>query len=203
MHIPGHFAMSDAEATALLSNAGAVDLVTATPDGLRATMLPMVYRDGVLRGHLARTNDQWRLPVLGEAMVIARGSDAYVSPSWYASKAEHGRVVPTWNYVTAHAYGRVVFHDSPEWVERVVRELTDQHERDRDRPWSVDDAPAGFVSGQARAIVGVEVVVTRVEAKRKVSQNRSAADRAGVVAGLLADGETAMAREVERGGSDA
>ena len=199
MYVPSHFAMTDAEVSALLSGAGAVDLVTATPDGLRATMLPMVHRDGALRGHLARNNDQWRLPVLGEAMVIARGPDAYVSPSWYASKAEHGRVVPTWNYVTVHVYGRIAFHDSIEWVDQVVRELTDEHERGRDGAWSVDDAPPRFVAGQLRAIVGVEVVVTRVEAKRKASQNRSDADRAGVVAGLRAAGAVDMAGEVDRG----
>lgn len=199
MYVPDHFAASDADVDALLTEHGAADLVTATPSGLRATLLPFVHADGRLRGHLARNNDQWRLPVLGEAMVIVRGPDAYVSPSWYASKAEHGRVVPTWNYVTAHVYGTVTFHDSPEWVERVVRDLTAKHERGRSAPWSVDDAPARFIDGQLRAIVGVEVAVTRVEAKRKVSQNRSETDRAGVVAGLTADGEAAMAAEVAEG----
>lgn len=199
MYVPNHFAMTDAEVSALLSGAGAVDLVTATPEGLRATTLPVVYRDGALRGHIARANDQWRLPVLGEAMVIARGPDAYVSPSWYASKAEHGRVVPTWNYVTAHVYGRVAFHDSIEWVDRVVRDLTEEHERGRERPWSVDDAPPRFIAGQLRAIVGVELVVSRVEGKRKASQNRPDADRAGVVEGLRSVGAADMAREVAGG----
>ncbi|GGS37213.1 transcriptional regulator [Actinokineospora fastidiosa] len=188
--------MSDDDVTAMLTGVGAADLVTATPEGLRATLLPFVYADGTLRGHLARNNDQWRLPVLGEAMVIVRGPDAYVSPSWYATKAEHGRVVPTWNYVTAHVYGEVTFHDSAEWVERVVRDLTAKHENGRARPWAVDDAPERFIAGQLRAIVGVEVAVSRVEAKRKASQNRSEADRAGVAAGLAAEGDAAMAREV-------
>ncbi|MFC7616649.1 FMN-binding negative transcriptional regulator [Actinokineospora soli] len=189
MYTPAHFAVPDDEVEAVLSDVGAADLVTATPEGLRATLLPLVYADGRLRGHLARNNDQWRLPVLGEGMVIVRGPDAYISPSWYAAKAEHGRVVPTWNYVTAHVYGKVTFHDSAEWVDRVVRDLTDKHERGRAEPWSVDDAPRKFVEGQLRAIVGVEVEVTRVEAKRKVSQNRPEADRAGVVAGLRATGK--------------
>lgn len=197
MYTPTHFAMTDDEVEAMLSAIGAADLVTATPSGLRATLLPLVYDGRRLRGHVARNNDQWQLPVLGEAMVIVRGPDSYVSPSWYASKAEHGRVVPTWNYVTAHVYGKVTFHDSAEWVGALVRELTDKHERDRAEPWSVDDAPQRFIEGQLRAIIGVELEVSRVEAKRKVSQNRPAADRAGVAAGLLASGDTAMARLVE------
>jgi transcriptional regulator len=200
VYIPSHFAMPDDDVAALLSGIGAVDLVTATPEGLRATVLPMIYGDGVLRGHLARTNDQWRLPVLGEAMIIVRGPDAYVSPSWYAAKAEHGRVVPTWNYVTAHVYGDIRFHDSVEWVDTLVRDLTDRHERDRAAPWSVDDAPERFIAGQLRAIVGVEVAVTRVQAKRKASQNRQVADRAGVAAGLVADGAAAMAAEIPQEG---
>ena len=200
VYIPSHFAMAEDDVADLLSGIGAVDLVTATPEGLRATTLPMIYGDGALRGHLARTNDQWRLPVLGEAMAIVRGPDAYISPSWYAAKTEHGRVVPTWNYVTAHVYGEVRFHDSTEWVERLVRDLTDRHERGRAAPWSVDDAPERFIAGQLRAIVGVEVVVARVEAKRKASQNRSSADRAGVVAGLVADGLAAMAAEIPQEG---
>ncbi len=200
MYVPRHFAMPDDDVAALLSGIGAADLVTATPEGLRATTLPLIYGDGVLRGHLARANDQWRLPVLGEAMVIVRGPDAYVSPSWYAAKTEHGRVVPTWNHFTAHVHGEVTFHDSAEWVGRLVRDLTDRHERGRRAPWSVDDAPPAFIAGQLRAIVGVEVAVTRVEAKRKASQNRSAVDRAAVAAGMAADGATAMAAEVPQEG---
>ena len=106
-------------------------------------MLPFVYDPGMrtLRGHLARNNDQWRRPVVGEALVIVRGPDAYISPAWYPSKAEHGRVVPTWNYVTAHVYGRLAVHDDPAWVEQNVRDLTGRHEAGRPQTWSVDDAP--------------------------------------------------------------
>jgi transcriptional regulator len=136
-------------------------------------------------------------------MVIARGPDAYVSPSAYASKAQHGRVVPTWNYVTVHAYGRLVVHDDPVWVEALVRRLTDHHERGREQPWSVDDAPAKFYAGQLRAIVGVELVIERVEAKFKLSQNRPAADIDGVVATLAADGDAGSAALVERFRPDA
>jgi transcriptional regulator len=135
-------------------------------------------------GHVARNNDQWRLPATGEALVIVRGPDAYVSPSWYATKREHGRVVPTWNYVTAHVHGRLVVHDDPTWVEALVRRLTAKHEGHRAEPWSVDDAPARYVAGQLRAIVGLEVEITQVEAKWKLSQNRSADDMTGTIAGL-------------------
>jgi transcriptional regulator len=171
-------------------------------------MLPFVFdpdagEHGALLGHVARNNPQWREPAAGESLVIVRATDAYVSPSWYASKAEHGRVVPTWNYVTAHVYGRLVVHDDPEWVEALVRRLTDQREAALPHPWSVDDAPAAFVAGQLRAIVGLELQITRIEAKAKLSQNRPAADVDGVVAGLAARGDlqtsAAVAAQRDRG----
>jgi len=147
MYVPTHFAADPETVRDLLLHQGASDLVTATSDGLVATLLPFVYdpsvgAHGALLGHVARNNDQWRLPALGQALVIVRGPDAYVSPSWYATKAEHGRVVPTWNYVTAHVYGDLVVYDDPAWVESLVRRLTDRHEVREPRPWSVDDAPA-------------------------------------------------------------
>jgi transcriptional regulator len=202
MYIPAHFAADGAEVSDLLTHHGAADLVTATPQGLLATMLPFVFdpaagEHGALLGHVARNNDQWRVPPLGDALVIVRGADAYVSPSWYQSKAEHGRVVPTWNYVTAHVYGRLVVHDDPEWVENLVRRLTAKHETAREHPWSVDDAPPPYIAGQLRAIVGIEVVISRIEAKAKLSQNRPAADIDGVVAGLRADGHDRSADDVE------
>jgi transcriptional regulator len=129
--------------------------------------------------------------------VIVRGPDAYVSPSWYASKVEHGRVVPTWDYVVAHAHGPLVLHEDAEWLAAHVRRLTGVHEGGRPAPWSVDDAPERFVAGQLRAIVGIEVPVARLEAKWKLSQNRSAADVDGVVAGLRADGQDATAAAVD------
>jgi len=135
--------------------------------------------------------------VIGDALVIVRGPDAYVSPSWYASKAEHGRVVPTWNYVTAHVYGQLVIHDDPDWVGVLVRRLTDRHEADSPRPWSVDDAPASFIAGQLRAIVGVELVISRVDAKAKLSQNRPAADIDGVITGLEGRGDRTTADAVQ------
>jgi transcriptional regulator len=208
MYIPAHFAAGDAAVDDLLAHHGAADLVTLTEDGLLATMLPFAYDRsagacGILYGHVARNNDQWRKPALGESLAIIRGPDAYVSPSWYAAKAEHGRVVPTWNYLKAHVYGMLVVHDDPAWVEDVVRRLTAKHEAARlaspgqSMPWSVDDAPRKFIEGQLRAIVGLELQITRIEAKAKLSQNRPVGDIAGVEAGLSARGDEPMAEAVE------
>ena len=201
MYIPAHFAPDDETVGELLRNHGAADLVTLTEQGLVATMLPFIYlpevgEHGALYGHVARNNDQWKLPAVGDGLAIVRGPDAYVSPTWYASKAEHGRVVPTWNYVTAHVYGQFVVHDDPVWTERLVRRLTAKHEAANAHPWSVDDAPRAFIEGQLRAIVGIEVAISRIEAKAKLSQNRPAADVAGVIAGLRERGDARSADAV-------
>jgi transcriptional regulator len=203
MYIPAHFAPEAALVDELLRNHGAADLVTVTEQGLVATMLPFIYvpgsgPHGALHGHLARNNDQWKRRAAGESLAIVRGPDAYITPGWYASKAEHGRVVPTWNYVTAHVYGRLVVHDDPVWTEDLVRRLTGKHEAYRDHPWSADDAPRAFIEGQLRAIVGIELEITRIEAKAKLSQNRPAADVAGVIAGLRERGDADSADAVER-----
>ena len=194
--------MGDAAVHDLLVHHGAGDLVTATSEGLLATLLPFVYDPdagdrGALLGHLARNNDHWRHAPLGEAMVIVRGPDAYVSPGWYRSKAEHGRVVPTWNYVTAHVYGELVRHDDVEWIGDLVHRLTEKHEAAQQRPWAVTDAPPAFVAGQLRAVVGVELRISRIEAKAKLSQNRPAADVDGVVAGFRGEGNAQMADAVQ------
>ena len=211
MYVPGHFTAEPALVDELLRNHGAADLVTLTSQGLVATMLPFIYvppgdsrtaePHGALHGHVARNNDQWKLDSVGEALVIVHGPDAYITPGWYASKVENGRVVPTWNYVTAHVYGRFVVHDDPVWTEGLVRRLTTKHEADRDHPWKVDDAPRPYIEGQLRAIVGIELEITRIEAKAKLSQNRPAADIDGVIAGLRerGDGESADAVERARG----
>jgi len=207
MYIPAHFAASDAVVDELLAKHGAADLITLTDDGLLATMLPFAYEPsagehGALYGHVARNNDQWRKPARGESLAIVRGPDAYVSPSWYAAKAEHGRVVPTWNYLTAHVYGQLLVHDDPTWVEDVVRRLTAKHEAARmtsprqSPACSVDDAPRAFIEGQLRAIVGLELQITRIEAKAKLSQNRPVGDIAGIVDGLAARGDDPMATAV-------
>jgi transcriptional regulator len=193
VYVPAYFAADETDVRELLAGNGVADLVTPTAAGLVATLLPFVHEPdagphGALLGHVARNNPHWTAEPTGESLVIVRGSDAYVSPSWYASKAEHGRVVPTWNYVTAHVFGDLVVHDDPAWVEGVVRRLTERHEAESGGGWSVDDAPERFVAGQLRAIVGVELRISRVEAKLKLSQNRPAADVDGVVAGLMARG---------------
>ncbi len=199
MYVPNHFAPDDDAVHALLSRHGAADLVTAGPHGLEATMLPFMYdpERGTLQGHFARPNDHWRHVDGRKALVIVRGPDSYVTPSWYASKAEHGRVVPTWNYVVAHVHGTVTIHDDPAWLGDLVRRLTDHHEGRRSAPWSVDDAPERFVAGQLRAIVGIEVAINRIEAKFKLSQNRPVADVDGVIEGLRADGDERGAAAVE------
>ncbi len=158
--------------------------------------VPELGESGTLIGHVARKNDQWRRPALGEVLVIIRGDDAYVHPGWYPSKAEHGRVVPTWNYTTAHIYGELVVHDDPDWVDMAVRRLTSRQEGGRAHPWNVDDAPVAFHQAQLRAIVGVEVRVGRIEVKLKMSQNQSDADIDGVIDGLTADGRADVATMV-------
>jgi transcriptional regulator len=198
MYVPAHFAAPDDALEQLLAAPGAVDLVSRTAEGLTATTLPMLHDPvaGTLNGHLARTNPQWR-DTRGDVLVIVRGPDAYVSPAWYASKAEHGRVVPTWDYVLAHVHGELVVHDDVDWLAGHVARLTEAHEGARPQPWAVSDAPERFVAGQLRAIVGVEVRIGRVEAKWKLSQNRPGADIDGVVAGLTADGRPDVAAAVE------
>ncbi len=201
MYTPAHFAADDDVTRELLAGAGAAHLVSATAEGLIATRLPYVWAPevgahGALQAHVARTNDQWRRPPIGEAMAILHGPDAYVTPSWYPTKAEHGRVVPTWNYLTAHVYGRLVVRDDEDWLAAHVRALTGRFEAERSEPWAVDDAPPAFVAGQLRAVVGLELVVTRVEAKAKLSQNRPPADRDGVAAGFESAGDARMADAV-------
>jgi transcriptional regulator len=167
------------------------NLVTATAEGLIATPLPLFLAPeegpcGTLYGHVARANTQWRLPPTGEAMAVFMGPDAYVSPSWYASKQEHHKVVPTWNYIAVHAYGPVEFFEDADRLLEVVTRLTNLHEQARSQPWAVNDAPEPFVHAQLKGIVGLRLPITRIDGKRKLSQNRSVADRAGVAAALAA-----------------
>jgi transcriptional regulator len=196
-------AFRDTDRDGLLATIRATRLatfVTATTDGALATPLPLFINEsegehGVLYGHLARANPQWRTPVLGEGLAIFMGPDAYVTPSWYAAKQETGKVVPTWNYVTVQASGPVEFFDDPDRLIDAVTRLTLLHESERALPWAVSDAPADFIAAQLRGIVGLRMPITTLEGKRKLSQNRSAADRAGVVAGL-AESERPMDRHV-------
>lgn len=193
MYIPAHFRIEDLPAIhGAMRETRLANLVTSGPGGLVATPLPMLLDGdegefGTLYAHVARANPQWRTGAGQEALVIFDGPDAYVSPSWYPSKQEHGKVVPTWNYVAVHAYGPVEFTEDPEQLLRLVTRLTERHEGTRAQPWAVGDAPARFVDSQLRGIVGVRVPITRLEGKRKLSQNRSTEDKAGVKAGLLQD----------------
>jgi len=161
---------------------------------LFATHLPLVLERGdgglgLLRGHVARANDhRAHVEASGagsaDALVIFTGPNAYITPSWYPSKQEHGRVVPTWNYVAVHAYGRLRFVDDPAFLRRHLHELVQRHESDRELPWSIDDAPATYIEKAATQIVGVEIAIERLEGKWKMSQNRAGADIEGVVRGL-------------------
>jgi transcriptional regulator len=198
MYVPRANAVPESEARRMVAAYGAGELITTGPDGYPlATLLPVVWHDSTVLAHLARANEHWRSIAPGtKALLVVGGPQAYVSPGWYAAKAEHGRVVPTWNYTTVHLTGTVTVYDDPDRLRDVVTELTDRHESALPRPWQVADAPADYVEGMLRAIVGVELTVERVEAKAKLSQNRSAADRAGVLAGL---GPTdPVAAEMER-----
>jgi transcriptional regulator len=184
MYTPKHFEAPSRDAVhGLLAGAGASDLVTWNGREMTATTLPLLFdpRRNTLDGHLARNNTQWHDT---EALVIVKGPDAYVSPSSYPSKLETGRTVPTWNYIVAHVYGTLIAHDDTVWTEALVRRLTERHEASREPRWSVDDAPEAYVRGQLKAIVGIEIAISRIEAKWKLSQNRSAEDIAGVIEDL-------------------
>jgi transcriptional regulator len=205
MYVPHFNALDDEPAIrAMVAGIGSAQLITTGPDGYPlATLLPVVWRGDTVIAHLARANEHWR--AIGDrqpALLVVTGPQAYISPTWYAAKAEHGRVVPTWNYSVVQLTGRVTVHDDVDWVHGAVDELVEHHESRRAAPWRSSDAPEKYLRGQLRAIVGLEFAVERVEAKAKLSQNRSEDDRAGVVAGLLAEESPdahAMARQVERG----
>jgi transcriptional regulator len=212
MYIPGPNTVDDPMLTlALLRSAGVGHLVSVDIAGaLDSTLLPFVVDDdlGTVRAHFARANPQWRTLDGATVLVIVPVSDAYVSPIWYESKRDDPRVVPTWNYELVHVHGTAHVRDDASFVESVVGSLTDLHEarrveqpatRQGDPPprWSVDDAPPEFIARQLRAIVGVEITVTRVEAKRKLSQNRSDADRRGVVGGMSHSSHTHSRRVVD------
>jgi transcriptional regulator len=201
MYIPSVFRQDDPEPIrALVASRPLGEVVTVGPGGLLASTVPLLLEpdgdDDVLVGHLARANPQ-RGHDGAEALVIFRGPDAYVTPSWYASKAEHGKVVPTWDYLVARGRGTLIVHDDAIWVERLVTRLTDHHEAGRAPSWSLDDAPAGFVAKSLQAIVGVEIRVATWEASWKLSQNRPPADIGGVLHGLRRDAQHEIADLIE------
>jgi len=194
MHVPTAFREEDQDAVgAMMRSASLCQFVTATAGGPIATPLPMIVDSaegeyGTIYGHLAKANPQWKEPVIGEALAIFMGADAYVSPSWYVSKQEHGKVVPTWNYEAVHAFGPAEFFEDADRLLDVVTRLTDRHETERVNRWRVSDAPPAFIQAQLKGIVGVRMPIMRLVAKRKMSQNRSAEDRAGVARGLSESG---------------
>jgi transcriptional regulator len=207
MHIPAQFAETDvAVLHDLIRNAGAATLVTLTgqgaADGMEANHLPLLLDpddgpNGALLGHFARANPQWRrFDPKVPALAIFTGPEAYVSPSWYPGKAEHGKAVPTWNFIAVHVYGALEILDDAAQTRDIVARLTDRHEAGRAEPWRVDDAPVDYLQAMLKGIVGFRLRIDRLEGKRKLSQNRSAEDQAGVIAGLRRHGgaqETATA----------
>lgn len=182
MYVPAHYAIPDDDALAILAGTGACDLVTTGPDGLSATYLPFHHEPGeglgVLTAHVARNNTQWRHT--GEALVVAHGPSHYVSPAWLPSLADNPRNVPTWDYVTVHAYGELVAHDDADWLRAHVTALTDRHEDTEPDPWRVTDAPGDYVERMLRAVVGIEIRLTRVVGKAKMSQKEPPADVAAI-----------------------
>ncbi|MCV0352429.1 MAG: FMN-binding negative transcriptional regulator [Nitratireductor sp.] len=190
MYCPPAFRVEErASLHGLMRAARLANVVTFGANGLHASPLPLFLDEtegpfGTLYGHFARANAQWKDTPLSDALAIFMGPDAYVSPSWYASKKEHGKVVPTWNYSAVHARGPIEFFDDEARLRDVVERLTNLHEAERPEVWSVSDAPAPFLRGQLRGIIGLRLPITGLEGKNKMSQNRSAADRAGVAEGM-------------------
>ncbi len=197
MYVPRHFSLDDDRLAALFAGVQSAQLVTATEAGPVATLLPVFHRPepgehGSFIAHMSRVNPQWRQEVLGEALLILNGPDGYISTRWMPEVSEAGTAVPTWNYVTAHVYGRLVVHDDEEWVRAAVTALATRKQPEYD----LDKLDPAYVRGQFRAVIGLELMVTRVEAKAKLSQNKSPRDVAGIMAGLEATGSHDLAAEV-------
>jgi len=191
MYIPDHFREDRPD---ILQDAmRRIGFATLVTPGLEANHLPVLVGDGVLRGHVARANPVWKQGG-GEALAFFLGPHAYVSPNWYPSKAETGKAVPTWNYLTVHARGTISWMQDADWLRSHVGALSAAHEAGRENSWAIGDAPASYVDGLLRAIVGFELTISKLEGKWKLSQNRDAADRAGVREGLSRDGHEDLSR---------
>jgi transcriptional regulator len=191
MYVPASFRETEPGALfGLIRSCPLGTLVTAGPNGLEASPVPfLAYPDegqqGVLRAHLARANPHWRqLDGVTDCLIIFNGADAYVTPSWYPSKAQTHKAVPTWNYASVHVRGKPTVMDDADWLLRQITHLTSTHEERRSAPWAVSDAPADYLAAQMKAIVGIEIAITQIEGKWKMSQNKDAADRGGIVAGM-------------------
>ncbi len=198
MYVPAHFATEDADGLIQrLARRWAGVLITVGDDGAPVgTHMPILWdaERRIATGHIARANPQWKGGA-GKGLIVLNGPEAYVTPSWYPSKAEHGKTVPTWNYEAVHITGTVEWFDDAVRLEGVVRDLSALHEHDRDEPWAIGDAPRPYIDALLRGIVGVELRAERIEAKRKLSQNKTEADFAGVARGLSASDDP-MAQEV-------
>jgi transcriptional regulator len=186
VYVPTFNAMDEGAARDFVARTGAAQLITTADDGYPAvTLLPVIWSGDRVLAHFAKANPHWRQIQDGApALFVCQGHQAYISPGWYAAKAEHGRVVPTWNYSAVELRGRVTVSDDRIRVREIVTALTDRHESGRENPWAVTDAPERFIEGQLAGIVAVEMVVESVTGKAKLSQNRSDADQAGVISGL-------------------
>lgn len=184
MYVPKNFAMNDRETAAALTEARLAQLVSHGSAGFMVTPLPLLYRPAThtLVGHVSRANPHWQQA--GDCVAIFSGPQAYISPSFYATKSETGKVVPTWNYEVVTVYGELTARDDPHWVHTLVTELTARLERGRPMPWGIDDAPREFTAAQIRAVVGVELSIDRIEGKAKMSQNQPERNRIGVIDGL-------------------
>lgn len=191
MYLPKHFAETDvAEMHALMRAHPLATLVSAGPDGLNANHIPLLLADGKLQGHVARANPLWKDgQVAGEVLLIFQGHESYISPSGYATKAEHGKVVPTWNYTAVHAWGDLRVIDDPAWIFAQISALTATHEAALPQPWAVTDAPADYIEKMLGAIVGIEITINRLLGKWKVSQNQPAANQASLIAALEKAGD--------------
>jgi transcriptional regulator len=195
MYTPPAFVVADrSELHEMIRQCHLANFVTATATGPMATPLPMFLDEtegdmGVLYAHLARPNPQWQTDLVGDGLAVFMGPDAYVTPSWYATKAEHGKVVPTWNYAAVHASGPVEFFDDADRLLDVVSRLTNMHESSRKAPWAVTDAPENYIKAQLRGIVGIRMPIVNLQGKRKMSQNRPEEDRKGVKRGIEERGE--------------
>jgi transcriptional regulator len=191
MYVPDHFREDRPDVLhAALREIGFATLVT---EGLEANHLPMLLDGGVLRGHVARANPVWKAVDVA-ALAIFLGPHAYVSPNWYPSKAETGKAVPTWNYITVHAKGPIRWIQDADWLKAHVTALSARHESPRLEPWAVSDAPVSYIDGLVRAIVGFELTIETLEGKYKLSQNRPEADQQGVRAALAREGHDDIAR---------
>jgi transcriptional regulator len=205
VYVPAHFNEDRIDVLReVIRASGLATLVSMTADGLIASHAPMMLDAepapyGTLIGHLAKANPHARSADAGvQTLVIFQGPDGYITPSYYAAKKEHGKVVPTWNYASVHAYGTLEVFDDPDRLLGVVTRLTRQHETSRAQPWAVSDAPEAFVQSMLRGIVGIALPIARLEGKVKMSQNRPSADIAGVVEGLRQDGRDGLAAAVVR-----